>query len=432
MTVLNSKNNGSVESSRSQPTNRKWLRLFVACGLVLLPLFVVYHFWGRCQYVVYRLESLIQQVRISEAVELARKRHPNLGCPEVCLLAVRAHRMAGDVQAADRLLAEYESIIDSPLRISRERTLNKARRGQLNGVDSQLAALLRDPEMDSRDVSESFAVGFRLNRRLEEAAMLVEAWKQDWPTDYRPHYHEGLMRQTLTNWELAIVSYRTAIKLAPLAVDCRVRLGECLSQLHQDSEAVEQFKLVIERDPANQTALLGLANGLKQQGEFAAARKSFLKLLQLDPGSFASRLAIAQIDFENDDLDSAYQTAVSLSAIWPEDVATLYLLSQTQVALNETTESEKTLERWSAADGVVQQVEADIQVLATRANDIDLQVSIGARMMKHYSREMGHQFIGAALQIRPEHPDAASVLRDHLERQERVRSLPLPTTKASQ
>lgn len=420
------------KSHNRSGTGRRSFRLLTGVCLAILLLIPAYHFWGRCQYLAYRLNNLMQQVRIPEAVELANTYRANMDCPEVCLLAVRAHRMKGDLQAADRLLTEFEAKIDSPIRFARERTLNKARRGQLDGVDSQLAALLRDPSMDSRDVSESYAIGFRLNRRLEEAAMLIQAWKQDWPTDYRPHFHEGLMRQTLTNWKLAIVSYRAAIKLNPAAIDCRVRLGECLSQLQQDDAAVEQFRIVAERDPTNQPAWLGLANGLKQQGEFVEARQAYMTLLQIAPGNYAARLAIAQIDFANNHVDSAFDAVLALSEIWPDDVATLYLLSQIQAAQKQTEDSKLTLERWKAADQVVQQIESDVQVLAVNANDFDLQVAIGARMLQHYSREMGHQFIVAALQIRPDHAKASDVLQDYLYRRRQVSSLPLPSTKANQ
>jgi tetratricopeptide (TPR) repeat protein len=292
--------------------------------------------------------------------------------------------------------------------------------------------MLRDPDLDERDVCEAFAIGFRLNRRFEEAGLLIDAWKADWPTDYRPFYHEGLMYQTLTNWDAAVSAYRTAVSLNPLADACRVRLGECLNQIERGKEACEQFQIVTSRDRENIVAWQGLADGLRQQGDDKSARDAYLHVLALDSGSYSARLSIAEIDFDDGDITSAEKNIDKLSSVWPDDARTLYLQSRIAALAGRLKDSASLQERWKSADLAVQQMEKEIQLLAKSPDNMDLQVSIGTGMMNHYSRELGQQYIVAALQIAPNHSAAAAALTDFKAKHKRLKMIPIPDSKTGQ
>lgn len=408
----------------TSPARRRWIVIFItclvaaACGVWLAA--------GQMWFARYRLAALLDEGRVEQAAILGREYADRPGNADVCLLIVRALRMTDDLVESDRMLDRHESLIDSPERIGEERSLNRARRGQLDGVDVRLPAFLRDPDLDERDVCEAFAIGLRLNRRFDEAAQLLDAWQRDWPDDYRPHYHEGLMRQTLTNWQKAIASYEIALQLDPTARDCRQRLGECLNQLERGQEAAEQFTILTESQPDDAMAWEGLANALKQTGDFGGARSACLRVLDLMPENFAARRAVAEIDLDTNDVESAAAIAASLLRVWPEDVATLYVLSRAEAVRGNADESRQLVERWTAADKAVQEIERDIQRLAESVNDVELQVSLGQRMLKHYSREMGIQFIGVVLQINPQHAAAREVFADYEQRTESLRSIPVP------
>ena len=144
------------------------------------------------------------------------------------------------------------------------------------------------------------------------------------------------------------------------------------------------------------------------------------------PENFAARRAVAEIDLDTNDVESAAAIAASLLRVWPEDVATLYVLSRAEAVRGNADESRQLVERWTAADKAVQEIERDIQRLAESVNDVELQVSLGQRMLKHYSREMGIQFIGVVLQINPQHAAAREVFADYEQRTESLRSIPVP------
>jgi tetratricopeptide (TPR) repeat protein len=414
-----------------RPLRVTWQKLlmFLAClaGLVVLAA-------GnriKCLYVGYHLSTLLNEIQLQEAVATADRYGASLDCAQVRLLAIRAYRQSGDLQDAEHLLAASESLITSPNRVFQERTLIQVRMGRLtSGNEAQLPRLLRASDLDSRDVCESFVIGFRLNRRFEQAAVLLDAWKTDWPRDYRPHYHEGLMRQTLADWDSAIISYRKAIDISPLADICRVRLGECLSQTGRGEESCEQFQIVTSRDLKNVAAWRGLAEALQKQGLNAAAREAQVNVLQLEPGSYAARLAIAEIDFDNGDVPGAEKIISELASVWPDDARTLYLLSRSAVSRGRHEESKKFQESWKAADTAVQRMEEEIQLLAKSPNDIDLQVSIGIAMLNHYSRELGRQYVAAALQVVPDHATAIAALAEFEEKWKQLKMFAVPESKA--
>ncbi|MCR9199559.1 MAG: tetratricopeptide repeat protein [Planctomycetaceae bacterium] len=426
MTEL-SHQSASANSSPGDTLRASLTRRWVTCLLVLPAVMCLVWLWGRPILYQRQLSSLLEAGRIAEAREMAVAHSGKSGTAEMSLLIVQTLRMAGDPDEADRLLLRYESTIDSAAQVSQQRTLNRARRGQLSGgIDGRLAALLRDPRLDERDVCEAYAVGFRLNRRFSEAAQLLDAWRRDWPDDHRPWHHEGLMHQTLTRWQQAIDSYTEALQRQPDAAATRLRMGECLNQLARGQEAIVQFEWVTSRQPDNAAGWEGLANALRQTGDYASARSAYLRVLALMPENFAARRAIAEIDLDTDDPESAVAIATDLLQIWPEDVATLYVLSRAEAQLGRGDRSRQLVERWTQADKAVQDIESDIQVLAERVSDMELQVSLGERMLRHYSREMGIQFITMALQINPTDERAAQALRDFQKRSQKIAALPVP------
>ncbi|MCP4174837.1 MAG: tetratricopeptide repeat protein [Fuerstiella sp.] len=415
-----------------RPLRFTWQKLL----MILLCLLGVTAFAVRdrayCLYVRHNLSTLLNEIRLQEAVAAADRYGASVDCPQVRLLSVQAYRQNGDLQAAERLLADSESLISASDRVMQERTLIHVRMGQLSSGEALLPRLLRDTDLDSRDVCEAFAIGFRLNRRFEEAAVLLDAWKSDWPADFRPHYHDGLMRQTLTDWQTAVTSYRKAIGLNPNADQCRVRLGECLNQLGRHEEACEQFRIVTSRDSTNIDAWQGLAEGLQQQGQHVSARSAHVHVLALDPGIFAARLAIAEIDFDEGDIAAAERNIGELAAFWPDDARTLYLQSRIAASSGRHEESKKLHELWKVADLAVQQMEKEIQLLANSPDNIDLQVSIGTAMLNHYSRELGYQYIAAALQMAPNHSAAIAVLADFDARRKQLKMIPIPDSGIGQ
>jgi len=387
----------------------------------------------KCFYVRHNLSTLLNEIRLQEAVAAADRHGASLDCPQVRLLSIQAYRQSGELQSAEQLLAASESLIAAPDRVRQERTLIQVRTGLLtSNNEAQLPRMLRDPDLDSRDVCEAFAVGFRLNRRFEQAALLLDAWKTDWPRDYRPYYHEGLMRQTMADWNSAIICYQKAIDLSPLADQCRVRLGECLNQTERGKEACEQFQIVTSRDLKNIEGWRGLAEGLQQQGQNASARNAHVNVLELEPGTYSARLAIAEIDFDNGDVVAAEENITKLATLWPDDTRTLYLQSRIAVSSGRHEESKKLQEAWETADLAVQQMEQEIQLLAKSPDNIDLQVSIGIAMLNHYSREMGRQYVAAALQVVPNHPRATAALADFETKRKQLKAIPIPESKTDQ
>ena len=422
-----------VKPQAYRPLRMSWRKLLMLLACLAGLVAITAGNRIRCFYVQHNLSTLLNEIRLREAVAAADRYGLSLDCPQVRLLSIQAYRQGGELQSAERVLAASERLIAAPDRVLQERTLIQVRMGRLtSGNEAQLPRMLRDPDLDSRDVCEAFAVGFRLNRRFEQAALLLDAWKTDWPGDYRPHYHEGLMRQTLADWNSAIMCYQAAIELSPLADQCRVRLGECLNQTERGKEACEQFQIVTSRDSRNIDAWRGLAEGLQKQGQSVAARNAHVKVLELERGTYSARLAIAEIDFDNGDVIAAEENISQLATLWPDDTRTLYLQSRIAASRGRHEQSKTFQEQWNAADLAVQQMEKEIQLLAKSPNNTDLQVSIGIAMLNHYSRELGRQYVAAALQVAPGHIKAVAALADFEEKRKQLQAFAIPESKTGQ
>lgn len=411
--------------SRRRPLRFTGRTLLIIAAVVLCVATIAMRQQISCYYAAHRLSGLLDDIRIDQAVALAQKYSASQNCPKVQLLSVRAYRQAGDLQASATLLSDSEGLIGDPDRVASEFSLINARKGRVAHEESKLARLLNDPEMDQRDVCEAFVIGFRLNRRFDEAAALINAWKSDWPADYRPDFHEGLMHQTLTEWAAAVSSYERAVSLHPQPQQTRLRLGECLNQLERSSEACEQFQIVASHDPENTEAWQGLATGLRQQGKNAESRSAYLRVLELDPGSFSARLAIAEIDVDEGALMDADQVITALLTVWPDDTRALYLMSRIAVLQGQDSRAQEILKRWKLADAAVQKMEDQIQELAKTPDNADLQVSIGLSMLRYYSRDLGRQYLLAALQISPNHQAAIQGMSEFESKRRQISRMPV-------
>lgn len=398
---------------------------------VLLPLAAFYSPELLGWYQARKILALLDSVQLAEAKAYASSVAGDSKNPDVLLASVRAYRMSGDAAAAGELLKQSESLIADSDRIQKEALLNAACRGELNSPTTEIPRLLSDPDMDSRDVCESYVIGFRLNRSFHQASLLIEAWKKDWPQDPRPWFHVGLLNQTVAKWETALEAYEKASKRNADFPTLQRRLGQCLAQLEHHDSAIGHFRMAVQHDPTDLEAWLGLGESLQATGASEDARQAFMSALEIDSGDFGARIAIAEIDFLSNRVAMAESIVKDLLEIWPEDVRALYLQSQIASIQGQTELASKALERWKVADQAVLEFEALVPVLAEEPDRLDLQMQIGEGLLKHYSRHMGRQYLLAAVQMSASRPPTADskavdLLRhDELQRA-KLQALPLP------
>lgn len=416
----------SGRAATHQGRYRLSIRRLLGAGL-LLSVVVLFFSYQRIvdELTIRKIDNLLDNYQITEAKEIAQNIQPDRRS-RVLLTAIKALRMADDLDSASGLLRSLESNQELADRVRTEQALIRTRLGKLGSPPVEIPRLLANPEMDSRDVCEAYVVGFRLNRSFDQAALLIQAWKRDWPEDPRPWFHEGLIKQMLTNWESAIDAYAEVLKRGidwPLT---HRQMGQCYSQIDDHPKAIAAFRVALKESATDVDSWIGLGNSLRAVGKQPEARAAFLKALEQDASHFLARLSIAEIDFDADRVESAATDLNALLAIWPEDSRALQLRCRIAGRKGDNDEAGEFRNQWRIADQTVQKVEEKVTVLADSPERVDLQIEIGLGLLHHYSRDMGRQYLIAALLMDPSQQEAKDGLALDEKRRQQIRDLPLP------
>jgi predicted Zn-dependent protease len=247
---------------------------------------------------------------------------------ELTLQSARALRKLARPEEARRELEQARRLGTPHARVDREELLLLAQNGWLAESESALPRLLSDLRYDARDVTEAYAEGYRLHFRLEEASALLEAWRQDYPDDPRPHLMLGVMRQTVTDWPAAVQEFRAALARGAEWPPTRLRLGQCLLENNDVAAAEAELRRFVSAHPENSEGRLYWAQTLEQLGRPEDARREFQTCLQRDPREFAAAVAVARLDVAAGRAAEAVARLSSLLADWPEDAEALHVYAQ--------------------------------------------------------------------------------------------------------
>ena len=87
------------------------------------------------------------------------------------------------------------------------------------------------------------------------------------PRFHRAHYMLGLTELALKNHEKAYKSFTRAAELSPDNLDVQIQLAKLLLGGRAPDKALEKVEMVLQREPANQEALMIKASALLARGE---------------------------------------------------------------------------------------------------------------------------------------------------------------------
>ena len=93
------------------------------------------------------------------------------------------------------------------------------------------------------------------------------------PTDAKLEYNHGIDCYKLGQYEEAIASFRTAIRLYPDYIDAYYNLGSLLDYLKQSDEALSIYEQIVSRKPDEYEALYNCAKLSAQLGDRTNAAK---------------------------------------------------------------------------------------------------------------------------------------------------------------
>ena len=104
--------------------------------------------------------------------------------------------------------------------------------------------------------------------------------------------------------------YKEAIAMgANLQGTEHVQLADSLDSIGQTPEAIEQYKIALEKDPSQTQCYNYMAIALFQQGDIQGAEEAFRKCIELDPNDAKAHLGLSKVFKKLGKVDEGKKTA---------------------------------------------------------------------------------------------------------------------------
>ena len=155
----------------------------------------------------------------------------------------------------------------------------------------------------SAGVYDALGAYFASRQQLACAISKFEAAVKLEPGSWEGHYDLGIALLSNNNPKLAAHELQVASTLKPDTPKILLPLGVSLSQLNQQSAAIELFRAVLKQEPQSVQALDGLTKGLIEEKRYTAA----IAELKNAPADEVLQLNLAIAYSKNGDIDEALQ-----------------------------------------------------------------------------------------------------------------------------
>ncbi len=219
---------------------------------------------------------------------------------EVALLRSRAAWAEGDSERGALLLDLASDEGMAAKRIEQERLLMQIRGGSAGEMRSRLPSMLQRSPQDGPAILEAFTAGFLAHGEADRAAEMLAMWQDADADDPRVYYWRGVLHQTFGESIDAIEHFRAALAVAAEMTPARFALAEILKSHFFYSEALPHYQRVVEEQPGNMDAEVGL--GICELRSKLAEPNPLVQLgverltaaITSDPDNETARVALAE------------------------------------------------------------------------------------------------------------------------------------------
>jgi Tfp pilus assembly protein PilF len=248
---------------------------------------------------------------------------------EANFLMARASSQVGDVPAWQVYLHRAEALQWPREDVDLERALRQAQSGDFTGLDDKLLGYLQSASPNEVLVLEALVKGYLENNDIDNALRWTLIWMKRYPDDWEPHLLRGrAFQQALAPTASIVGEYRRALELKPNQKETRRQLGNVLA-LHADyTEALQAFQALLDTEPDDSTALLGVALCQFKLGNLQPAREILDKLLAIQKDDPAVLLLRAQVDLALDAPQEALTRVRRAQVLAPREAEVLLVLTE--------------------------------------------------------------------------------------------------------
>jgi tetratricopeptide (TPR) repeat protein len=166
------------------------------------------------------------------------------------LLAAQTARRLGDYEAAERHLARCKEIRGGPTpEVELEQVLIRAERGGMDSVTPYLRSLVEEDHPASPLILDALARGYMRAFRYGDAYAIATLWQDRWPDDIQANFFAGYVNELIGSETQAVADYRRVLELDPEHDEARLRLADLLVNKARAAEALEHLEQVARRRP---------------------------------------------------------------------------------------------------------------------------------------------------------------------------------------
>lgn len=428
----------SVAAARMGKRSRSW-RIWLLLG-VLAVLATVFVRWGIADHYLLSAEQAIQYRRLAEAEERLRQAERWRADPaRVAFLQLRTARLAEDGPRMREMLDRAKRRGTDPALIDLESWLIKAQSGAIEQLTADMSAMLAAYPDELHEIAEAWLSGLTLRQSWTAAAQSVAVWLTLDPNDPRAHLWQGRVARMREQRKRALEAFEQAVKLDPQMSEGRLEYAEELRFFNRWDESAAQYRRVLQADPEEYRAILGLAHANNSVGNYDEAIPLLENLLKRMPSNYFARLLLGESFQAKEQPEKILEIVLPGLETWPLDKGYHYLLAQAYADLGKDACSEFHFQMVNEADEQVAQIDKLLELVKTRPDDAELRYDLGYLYMQYLWREEGAMWLQACLALDPHHARACRELAtffDSVGRPELARShrkdAAAPDTKAKE
>jgi tetratricopeptide (TPR) repeat protein len=318
-------------------------------------------------------------------------------------------RRAGLLTEAATHLAECERLQGgSSVPLALEYLLLKAQTGNMTEVEETLWKYVEKNKPETPLILEALARGYIRMLRLGSALTCLDQLLQRDPENIDGLMMRGSIKEGSADQLDSIRDYRRALELKPDRDDARLSLARVLVRVEPE-KARELFEQLLQRQPDNPDALLGLAQVQNALGDSEQAKANLRAFLAKNPNNARALLELASLTAGIDEQESLIRQAIVADPGYREAYYKLYLcLSQQKGKQQEAAEAERQMQRLEADQRRI----ADIvsKEMSKHPYDPNLHFELGSFYLRNGKPETGVRWIMSALKLDPSHQPSHETL----------------------
>ncbi len=156
---------------------------------------------------------------------------------------------------------------------------------------------------------------------------------------------KAAVRESLKEYDLAIIEYRNALRIDPRQPGVHYRLGRVLLLRSKDSqareEALHEFEHELAIQPQSSDAEYEIGEIYRQRGELEQALEHFSRAVEYDPEFEDAQIALGRVLAHLERPQEALPHLLAAVRINPENEVSHYLLASVYRALGDTSNRQK-------------------------------------------------------------------------------------------